>query len=271
MKILNLILLLCLTQNLIAQNCGDFKNFPTGENSAKAIFQEFTTLLDSQEYKKALDNWSTLYNYAPSGHRLMYAYGDELYTTLIEIETNPQQIKVYQQKVYDIYENRLTCLCPILRDSGQVMESMAIAFSMIDYEDLNVTLSAYQKAIEINNNETSAFVLAYYADHVLWMYENDLLDEKTVKDVYKTLEGIKNANSDDVKYLESWQYVEEYYEPIFPVRTFDCNLYEMKFRMQYELYPDDKARIKSMLSELRELDCNEIELIEELEKALDKH
>lgn len=265
-----LILILC-SQNIQAQNCSGFENYPNGMEAGKAAFMEFKKLVEQSEFEKALPIWEDLYQYSPTAGKFMRKPAIKMYKALIENEKKANQQEIYEEKIPAIYERNLACLYTTRQDSGQLLEIMAYHFSAIAYDDVDKTLKTYQKAVEINGDSTSAYILAYYADHVVFMYVNDLISKDVLKKTYKELEAIKNANGEDSEYLENWYYVEEYFEPIlFPVGIFDCGFFEQKLLTDSNdaIRKNDMEKMKRILGILIEKNCEGSALVEMLRKAI---
>lgn len=253
-----------------AQDCKDFYSFPLGENVATVFYDNLKATIQNDDYETALSIWKVLYKYASVGDTLQYLYGSDLYAELLNRTKDDDNLtRYYQQEIDKLFERHLICISPILRDSGKVLENYAYTLSEINHSDFTKTLSVYQQAIKINGNKTSPYILAYYADHVLWMYEKKLVDFDFCKNVYLQIEYIKDANIKDKAYVKIWEeYIFEYFDEIPPVRTFDCEFYERKMRYVFEQNPTNKTEIQKMIDRLEELDCCHTYLYETLKSAL---
>jgi tetratricopeptide (TPR) repeat protein len=140
------------------------------------------------------------------------------------------------------------------KDKGAVLENMAYSMSEVAYEDIDKTLATYEAAIKENGNNTSAYILAYYADHAIFMYGNDVLKKDKAREIYMTLEAIKDANTDKEDYAENWKYVVEYYEPYLDY-IFDCEFFKNKLKPEYDANPDDATVYRSILKQLLGKGC----------------
>lgn len=269
MKNILFIFLFFLTNVLFAQNCSGFDNFPLGEDKALELYDSLKNECSNKNYENALKIWEQLYVYSPVGDEKLYSYGVELYTSFINDKRNDGKTNLnYEEEIINIYENYLTCLSPKLGDSGKVLEAMAFSLSEISYPDNLKTLETYQKVIDTNGNQTSAWILPYYADHVLWMFGEDLLDKKTARETYLQLEKIKDANTDNPKYAEMWKYVEEYYDEYTIDYAFDCEFLEKIYRPEFESNPTNKTKIKKIIESLKWSNCDESDFAKELKAAL---
>jgi hypothetical protein len=267
-----LFILLSLHSGFIqGQNCNGFENYPQGEAAGKAAFIEFEKLVEQLEFEKALLIWEELYSYSPTAGKFMRKPAIEMYKALIENEKKANQQEIYKEKIAAIYERNLACLYTTRQDSGRLLEMMAYDFSVIGCDDVDKTLKTYQKAVEINGDSTNAYILPYYADYVIFMYANDLISKDILKNTYKKLEAIKDANVDNSVYLKNWKYVEDYFEPIlYPVGFFDCSYFEKKLLVDANEAMDknNTEKMKEILAFLIEKDCGDSELVEKLKQAI---
>lgn len=104
-----LILILC-SQNIQAQNCSGFENYPNGMEAGKAAFMEFKKLVEQSEFEKALPIWEDLYQYSPTAGKFMRKPAIKMYKALIENEKKANQQEIYKEKILAIYERNLACL-----------------------------------------------------------------------------------------------------------------------------------------------------------------
>lgn len=235
-----------------AQECGDFTNYPDGEEEGKKVHVLYRDLMDKEKYEEAFPMWEKLYTYSPAGNAYHYLDGVTIYTDKVNKEEDEEKASVYKQKVVDIYENRLAC--KVYKSKGVVLESMAYSMSEIGYEDYDKTLATFQAAVKENGNKTSAYILAYYADHVVWMFGEDLIDKETARNAFLEMEAIKDANADNEEYSDNWEYVKDYYEPYEPF-LFDCDYFINKLKPQYDANPDKSWVYRSILQTLLERGC----------------
>lgn len=235
-----------------AQDCTDFTAFPGGEEEGKKVHVLYRDLMDKEEYDKAFPMWEKLYTNSPTGSAYHYIDGVTLYTDLISKEEEEEKATALKEKVVEIYEDRLAC--EVYKNKGIVLEAMAYSMSEIGYEDYDKTLATYEAAIEENGNKVSAYILAYYADHVVWMFGEDLMEKETARDAYLEMEAIKNANSENEEYTENWEYVVDYYEPYEPY-LFDCDYFITKLKPEYEANPDKPWVYRPILKTLLTRGC----------------
>lgn len=238
-----------------AQDCADFTAFPGGEEEGKKLHVLYRDLMEKEKYDEAMPMWEKLYTNSPAGNAYHYIDGITLYTDLALKADEAEETEKgneYKQKIVDIYDARLAC--KVYKSKGVVLEAKAYSMSEVSYEDYDKTLEAYATVIKENGNKTSAYILAYYADHVIWMFGNDLTDKETARDVYLTLEGIKDANTDDEDYAENWTYVRDYYEPYFDI-LFDCDFFKKELRPTYDADADNPEVFRSVLKTLFEKGC----------------
>lgn len=264
-----LFLIIC-SQTIYAQNCGDFANYPQGEEKGKAVLLQFKSALEEQSFEVALGIWEHLYTYAPADGRLIYSDAEIMYTNLIEQEEDYEIKRNYQESIIELYQRELACICTTQQDSGKVLEILAYTMSSIAYEDIHQNLAVYQKAIEINKNCTSAYILAYYAEHLTYMYASDMITKDVVSNAYKQLETIKNANINKSEYTEMWKYVEEHYEPFDIIDSFECSYWEQKFGSAYmeAVNIKDTIVLQEMLDVLISRGCNDSDFAIKIRNSL---
>ena len=266
---------MCFVTTAFAQDCNDFANFPGGEEEGKKVHVLYRDLMDKENFEEAFPMWEKLYTHSAAGHPYHYIDGVTLHTDLalktdeavaeaneaeevdeVAITALEEKAEAYKQKVVDIYESRLAC--EVYKDKGTVLEAMAYSMSEVSYQDFEKTLATYKAAVEENGNNTSPYILAYYADHVIWMYGNDLTDKETARNVYLTLEAIKDANADNEEYSDNWEYVEEYYKD-YEGSIFDGAYFLKKLRPVYEQDADNPDVYRPILEKLLEKGCSKNE------------
>lgn len=240
---------------VFAQECADFTAFPGGEEEGKKLHVLYRDLMEKEKYEEAMPMWEQLYTNSPAGNAYHYIDGITLYTDLALKADEAEETEKgneYKEKIIEIYDARLAC--KVYKSKGVVLEAKAYSMSEVAYEDYEKTLEAYQAVIKENGNKTSAYILAYFADHVIWMFGNDLTDKETARNVYMSLEAIKNANADNEDYAENWKYVVDYYEPYEPI-IFDCDFFKNKLKPQYDADADNPEVFRPILKTLYERGC----------------
>ncbi|MFT6149867.1 MAG: tetratricopeptide (TPR) repeat protein [Saprospiraceae bacterium] len=246
------------TTIIFAQDCADFTNFPGGEEEGKKVHVLYRDLIENEKYDDAFPMWEQLMKYAPAGHVYHFIDGVTMYNALIDSATEAkkkEKVAEYTQKIVNLFEHRLACMSPERGDSNIVFEAMAYEMSAHGYEDIDKTLAMFEQATALGGNKTSAYILAYYADHVAFMFGNDLLSKDKAREAYMTLEAIKNANTADTDYAENWVYVEEYYRP-YVGYIFDCGYFLDKLRPKYDAAPDNPYNFRPILRTLLEKNCD---------------
>lgn len=241
-----------IANGVFAQDCADFTAFPGGEEEGKKVHVLYRDLMEKEKYDEAFPMWEKLYENCPAGNAYHYLDGVTLFSNKIANGDDEEAIANFKEKVVEIYDDRLAC--KVYKNKGVVLESKAYSMSEIGYEDYDKTLEAYKAVIEENGNKTSAYILAYYADHVIWMFGNDLTDKETAISVYETLEGIKDANTEDSDYADNWTYVVDYYAP-YETILFDCEFFKKKLKPEYEADSDNPEVFRSVLKTLFERGC----------------
>ncbi|NJN77407.1 MAG: hypothetical protein HC803_03010 [Saprospiraceae bacterium] len=201
--------------------------------------------------------WEKLMEFSPAGHVYHYIDGVTMYKSFIEAEAeDAEKVKVYTETIIDLLEERLTCMSPERGDSNIVLEEMAYEMAALGYEDMDATFGRLLKrAITFNGNNTRAYIMAYYADHVTFLFGNDLLSKDKAREAYMTLDAIKNANVENSEYENNWTYVETYYEP-YVNYIFDCGYFLKKLRPQYDASPDNPYNFRPILKTLLEKSCD---------------
>ena len=202
-----------LTHFSFSQNCNGFENFPEGEEKGIALHHTCRKLMDAGEFELAFPIWQELIAFSPAGSADHFIDGVRIYKDFIgrDIE-NADKTKKNKQTIVDLYEQWLTCLSPTRSDSNAIMERFAFDISIIEYYDTDKTLTILDKTIKMNGNNTSAYILPYYADFVIHLYRNDELSKEECLNVYDKLKEIKDANEGDKYYEEEWKYVEKYFQ-----------------------------------------------------------
>lgn len=238
-----------------AQNCADFTNFPGGEKEGKKVHVLYRDLMEKEQYDEAFPMWEKLYTNSPNGSYYHYIDGIKLYTDLAlkaDEAEDTEKANEYKEKIVEIYDARLACKA--YDSKGVVLEGKAYSMSEVSYEDYDKTLEAYATAVKENGNKTSAYILAYYADHVVWMFGEDLIDKETARNAYLEMEAIKNANTDNEEYSDNWEYVEDYFEP-YGIYLFDCDYFINKLKPTYDANPDKSWVYRPILQTLLERGC----------------
>ncbi|MFK7949892.1 MAG: hypothetical protein AB8G11_20045 [Saprospiraceae bacterium] len=244
-----------IANGVFAQDCADFTAFPGGEEEGKKMHVLYRDLMEKEQYDEAMPMWKQLYESSPAGNAYHYIDGIALYTDLAlkaDEAEDTEKGNEYKEKIIEIYDARLAC--KVYKSKGVVLEAKAYSMSEVSYEDYDKTLEAYKAVIEENGNKTSAYIMAYYADHVIWMFGNDLTDKETARDVYMTLEAIKDANTENEDYAENWTYVEDYYQPYLD-NIFDCDFFKTKLKVDYDADPDNPDVFRPILVKLFEKGC----------------
>ncbi len=239
--------------NVFAQDCAKFDAFPGGEEEGKKTHVLYRDLIEKENYDEAFPMWEKLMKHSPGGHVYHFIDGVTMYKAFAERDTDNEELaNEHKQKMVDLFEQRMAC--EMYKEKGTVLEAMAYSMSEVGYEDIDKTLAAYEAVIKENGNKTSAYILAYYADHAIFMYGNDVLDKAKARDIYMTLEAIKDANAEDEDYAENWKYVVEYYEPYIDY-IFDCDFFKGRLKPEYDANPDDISVIRPILKQLLQKGC----------------
>ena len=244
-----------IANSVSAQNCADFTAFPSGEEEGRKLHVLYRDLMDKEQYDEAFPMWEELYTHSPAGNAYHYIDGVALYTDLAlkaDEAGEADKASEYKEKIIEIYDARLAC--KVYNDKGIVLESKAYSMSEVAYEDYDKTLEAYENVVKENGNKTSAYILAYYADHVIWMFGNDLIDKDKARNAYLAMEAIKDANSENSDYADNWKYVIDYFEPYEPT-IFDCGFFKNKLRPQYDADSDNPEVFRSILKTLYDRGC----------------
>lgn len=254
-NLFTLAIILFVANSVSAQNCADFTAFPSGEEEGRKMHVLYRDLMDKEQYDEAFPMWEELYTHSPAGNAYHYIDGVTLYTDLAnkaDEAGEADKASEYKEKIVEIYDARLAC--EVYKEKGIVLESKAYSMSAVAYEDFDKTLEAYETVVKENGNKTSAYILAYYADHVIWMFGNDLLSKEKAREAYLNMEAIKDANSDNSDYADNWKYVVDYYEPYEPI-IFDCGFFISKLKPQYDADADNPDVFRPILKTLFERGC----------------
>jgi|AntRauTorckE5430_2_1112549.scaffolds.fasta_scaffold04530_3 tetratricopeptide (TPR) repeat protein len=245
-----------IANGVFAQDCADFSAFPGGEEEGKKVHVLYHDLVKKENYEEAFPMWKELMENSPGGHVYHFIDGVTMYKAFIERDAD-DEAKVLEDKeiIVKLFEQRITCMSPERGDKGAVLENMAYSLSEIAYDNIK-TLATYEAAIKENGNKTSAYILAYYADHAIIMYGNDLMEKDKVREIYMTLEAIKDANTDKAAYADNWAYVEDYYAP-YVDGIFDCGFFMKKLKPEYEKDADNYEVFRPILKTLLQKGCSQ--------------
>lgn len=246
-----------IANGVFAQDCADFSAFPGGEEKGKKVHVLYHDLVKKENYEEAFPMWEQLMENSPGGHVYHFIDGVIMYKAFIERDAD-DEAKVLEDKeiIVKLFEQRITCMSPERGDKGAVLENMAYSLSEIAYDDIDKTLATYEAAIEENGNKTSAYILAYYADHAIFMYGNNVMEKDKIREIYMTLEAIKDANTDNTAYADNWAYVEDYYLP-YVDGIFDCGFFMKKLKPEYEKDADNYKVFRPILKTLLQKGCSQ--------------
>lgn len=272
-----------IANGVFAQDCADFTAFPGGEEEGKKTHVLYRDLVEKENYEEAFPMWQQLMENSPAGHVYHYIDGVTMYKAFIERDAEDEaKVAEYKKVIVDLFEQRIACMSAERGDKGLVLENMAYTLSEIGYDDVDKTLATYEAAIKENGNKTSAYIMAYYAGHAIFMYGNDLMSKDKVREIYMTLEAFKDANADNTEYSDNWKYVEDYYAP-YVDGIFDCGYFMKKLKPEYEKDADNHEVFRPILKTLLQKGCSQddpfiAELIEkdrlrgevERQEAIDK-
>lgn len=247
---------LLFTTTIFAQDCADFTNFPGGEDEGKKTHVLYRDLVEKGNYEEAFPMWEKLMEFSPAGHVYHFIDGVTMYKSFIEAESEDEaKVAEYTQTIVDLLAQRLACMSPERGDSNVVLEALAYEMAALGYENTEKTLAAFENAIAFNGNSTSAYIIAYYGDHVAFLFGNDLISKDKAREVYVTLEAIKNANAENTDYADNWAYVETYYAP-YVNYIFDCGYFLKTLRPKYDAAPDNPYNFRPILRALLEKNCD---------------
>ncbi len=257
LKILLLLAGISLISNgVFGQDCAGFDAFPGGAEEGKKTHVLYRDYVEKEDYEAAFDMWKQLMEHSPAGHVYHFIDGVTIYQAFIERDAEDEaKTKEYKQTIVNLFEQRMACMSAARGDKGAVLETMAYTMSSMGYENFEKTLGTFEAAIKENGNKTSAYILAYYADHAIWMYGNDLLSKEKVREIYMTLEAIKDANTTNSDYSDNWQYVEDYYKPYIDL-IFDCSFFMKKLKPNYEAAPNNHEVFRPILKTLLQKGCS---------------
>jgi tetratricopeptide (TPR) repeat protein len=239
-----------------AQDCPTFEAFPGGEKEGLKTHVLYRDLIQKEEYDAAFPMWEKLMESSAAGHVYHFIDGVVMYNYFMERDAEDSAKTVeYKQMIVDLYEQRLVCMSPERGDSNVVMESFAYQLASMGYEDTDKTLAVFEKAIEMNGNKTSAYILAYYGDFATFMFGNDALPKDKTRDIYFQLEKIKDANIENTDYSDNWEYVVTYFKP-YENYLFDCAYFMEDLKPLYEESPNTPEVFREVLKTLLVKGCD---------------
>jgi tetratricopeptide (TPR) repeat protein len=246
-----------IAESAIAQDCKGFDAFPGGAEEGKKTHVLYRDLVNKQDYENAFPMWQKLMEHSAGGHVYHFIDGIAMYKAFAERDAaDAAKVAEHVQKVVDLYEQRIKCFSAARKDEGSVLEMMAYDLSVLGYSDKQKVLGLFEKAVKMNGNATSAYILAYYGDYVIQMFGNELTNKDVAREVYFKLEAIKEANKDKADYVDNWNYVEQYYAPYIDY-IFDCDYFLNKLKPQYEAAPDNAEVFRPILKTLLQKGCKE--------------
>ena len=257
MKFLLLAAIVFAANNASAQGCAKFDAFPGGEEEGKKTHVLYHDLVGKEQYEEAFPMWQKLMEHSPAGHVYHFIDGVTIYKSFIERDAADEAaVEQHKETIVSLIKQRLECLSAERNDKGIVLENLAYTMSEIGYSDAEKTLAAYAAAVAENGNKTSAYILAYYGDHAIFMYGNDMINKDKAREIYMTLEAIKDANKDKEDYATNWKYVEEYYAPYLDY-IFDCDFFKKKLKPEYDAAPDNYEVFRPILKTLLQKGCSQ--------------
>lgn len=235
-----------------AQNCNDFSNYPEGEEEAKKQHLIYRDFMDKEQYDAAFPIWQKLYKYAAAANMYHYIDGVTLYRYRIENATTEIEIDDFIDKIINLYEQRLAC--KIYKNEGVVYEAMAYDLYDLGYDNDEKLFKIFQKALELNANKTSAYVLEYFSEYTIYLFSNDLLSKEITRETYYSIEKIIKANPNNKEYQEAWKRIEEEFKP-YKSYFLTCNDWIEELKPTYEADKDNPEVFRDVLKQLFENGC----------------
>ena len=246
------ILILLTVQVSFAQNCKDFSNYPDGEHEGKKQHVLYRNLMDKEQYETAFPKWKKLYKYSPAGNAYHFIDGITLYKYHLENGRSEAEIDTYIENIVRIYEHRLAC--KVYDEKGIVLESMAIDLYDIGYNDDQKLFDIFQEALDMNGNKTDYFLLLYFAEHITYMFSNELLDKETTRKTYFQLKKIIKSNSNNQDYQDAGKSIEKTFEP-YKTYFLTCEDWIEELKPKYLADAENPEIFRSVLMQLFENGC----------------
>ncbi|MFK7949891.1 MAG: tetratricopeptide repeat protein [Saprospiraceae bacterium] len=230
-----------------AQNCNDFSNYPEGEEKAKAQHVIYRDFMDKEQYDDAFSIWQKLYSYSPAANTYHYIDGVTLYRHFIENATTETEINDFIDKIVDLYEQRLAC--KVYKNEGVVYELMAYDLYNLGFDNNEKLFKTFQKALELNGNKTSPYILEYFSEYTIYLFSNDLLSKEITRETYYSIEKIIKANPNNKEYQEAWKFIEETFKP-YKSYFLTCNDWIEELKPIYEADKDNPEVFRDILKQL---------------------
>ncbi|MEM1214917.1 MAG: hypothetical protein AAGJ82_04490 [Bacteroidota bacterium] len=210
------LMLLIGTAAVYAQ-CGTWTDLPNKDEieNAHVVYRPYLkdktvddlVALGQSDFDLAFTNWETAYNAAPAadgGRPTHYIDGVLLYQAMTKKTEDTAKKAEYAKKIVGLYDEYLQCYP---KDEKLIRGRKAFdMFYSYGYGYTVETLEAIKKAMDVADNEAEYILLDPLGQTLVYLYQNDQVDKKTVQDMYK--QGINFAEHN----IENDHYYKDYYE-----------------------------------------------------------
>lgn len=217
--------------------------------------------LDQENFNMAYNNWKTAYDVAPAadGQRpFHYMDGRKLYKAMIEKESDETKKKEYMDKVLELYDQQIQCFPKM---------SMALygrkAFDMF-YSPFfgyrKATADAFAEAIEKAGDKSEYIVFEPYGQLVVYMYQNDQMDQLKAREIYLKLNEIADAQiaagGQYKAYYESSKARMNNHFKAIEDEIFDCEYFKEKLLPEVDANPEDLEILRYTYVKLNQQGCD---------------
>ncbi len=217
--------------------------------------------MSAENFQMAFNNWKTAYDIAPmaDGQRpFHYMDGRKLYKAMMKNESDEAKKKEYMEIVLKLYDQQIQCF-----SEGSYSLYGRKAFDMF-YSPLygyrQATVEAFAEAVEKAGDKTEYSVLEPYGQLVVYMYQNDKIDQLKAREIYLRLNEIADKN------IEGGNRYKAYYESAkarmnshfkaIEDEIFDCEYFREKLMPDVEANPEDLEVLKYAYVKLRQQGCD---------------
>lgn len=224
--------------------------------------------MKAKNYLAALPLWEKVYKMAPAadGQRdVHYMDGARIYKYLITYEkgTSEADKKMYQEKVFDLYQQAIECY-PKKKTDYKALMAYDYFYTFPGTKSNEEIYEMYKEIIDEDGNETSVSVLNPFTSLVVGL----LLEEKIPMTEAQTYAGKimdtfnynKKEKSASAWKKEGWDIVESYaparLEQLEGIKGFyDCDYFKDKYLAEYQENMADCDAISTFIARMKYGGC----------------
>ena len=216
----------------------------------------------AENFAMAFDNWKTAYEIAPAadGQRpFHYTDGRLLHKALMEKESDEAKKKEYMETVLSLYDQQIACFP---KDEAFLLGRKAFdMFYSPFYGYRPATAEALAAAVEKGGNKTEYILLEPYSQLVVYMFENDQMDQLEARAINLKLTEIADYNiANNAQYKAYYQSSKDRMNSLHWTKIedeiFDCEYFREKLMPTVDKYPDSLEVLKYAFNKLRQQGCD---------------